>query len=171
MEKMLFSPLAIEDKVVELADIINSKYPPGQRTNPNEYPVLTPILQGGITFFQDVAKNLLFDAYVDCVGVSSYNGKTQGDFDLWKPWSIDLIEKDVWLIDDIADSGNTLAYLERLAYEKGANHVYKATLLRRNTCPLELDFSGFNLDDEWVFGYGMDHPDGLGRLSDSIYQV
>ena len=171
MEKILFSPHAIEDKVLELADRLNSMYPPGQRTNPNEQPVLTPILQGGITFFQDVAKNLLFDAYVDCVGVTSYKGKSRGEINLYKDWSVDLIDKDVWLIDDICDSGKTMAYLQQLAYDKGAKRVYKATLLERHDCPMELDFSGYTIQDEWVFGYGMDHPDGLGRLSDSIFEV
>jgi len=170
MEKLLFSPLAIEDKVLELADKLNKLYP--NADPPNElYPVLTPILQGGITFFQDVAKNLLFDAYVDCVGLSSYKGQVRSGIDLYKDWSIDLTDKDVWLIDDISDSGKTMAFLQQRAYDKGAKRVYKATLLERHNCPMELDFSGFILKDEWVYGYGMDHPDGLGRLSDSIFQV
>ena len=165
MEKILFSPHAIEDKVVDLASILNKRY-----TGDNP-PVLSPILQGGITFFQDVAKNLLFEAFVDCVGVRSYEGKTQGSFDLYKSWNVDLMDKDVWLIDDIADSGNTMAYLEKLAYDKGATYVGKATLLKRETCQMSLDWHGYKIKDEWVFGYGMDHPDGLGRLSDSIFQV
>lgn len=170
MEKILFSPHAIEDKVLELADKLNSLYP--NADPPNEiYPVLTPILQGGITFFQDVAKNLLFDAYVDCVGVASYEGQTRGEINLYKDWNINLTDKDVWLIDDICDSGKTMAYLQQLAYDKGARRVYKAALLERDTNPLVMDFCGFTIKDEWVFGYGMDHPDGLGRLSDSIYQV
>ena len=170
MEKILFSPLAIEDKVLELADMMNSLYP--NADPPNEiYPVLTPILQGGITFFQDVAKNLLFDAYVDCVGVASYKGQTRGEIDLYKDWKIDLTDKDVWLIDDIVDSGSTMAYLEKLAYDRGAKRVYKAALLERETNPLHLNFCGYTIKDEWVFGYGMDRPDGLGRLSDSIFQV
>ena len=171
MEKILFAPAAIEDKVLDLAEKLNSMYPPGQRTNPNEHPVLTPILQGGITFFQDVSKNLLFDAYVDCVGVESYKGQARGEINLYKDWNINLADKDVWLIDDICDSGNTMAYLEKLAYDRGAKHVYKTTLLKRHDCPMQLDFCGYTLQDEWVFGYGMDHPDGLGRLSDSIFQV
>ena len=168
MEKILFSPHAIEDKVLELADKLNKLYPNEPKAL---YPVLTPILQGGITFFQDVAKFLLFDAYVDCVGIRSYEGKQQGAFDLYKAWNVNLMDKDVWLIDDICDSGSTMAYLEKLAYDKGAKRVYKATLLKRHNCPMELDFSGYTIQDEWVFGYGMDHPDGLGRLSDSIFQV
>ena len=168
MEKILFSPHAIEDKVLELADKMNKLYPNEPKAL---YPVLTPILQGGITFFQDVAKNLLFDAYVDCVGVASYEGQTRGEIDLYKDWKINLHGKDVWLIDDICDSGKTMAYLQQLAYDKGARRVYKAALLERETNPLVMDFCGFTIKDEWVFGYGMDHPDGLGRLSDSIFQV
>jgi hypoxanthine phosphoribosyltransferase len=168
MEKILFAPPAIEDKVLDLAEMLNNLYPDEPKAL---YPVLSPILQGGITFFHDVAKHLLFDAYVDCVGIKSYEGKKQSAFDLYKAWNINLMDKDVWLIDDICDSGNTMAYLEKLAYDKGAKHVYKATLLKRHDCPMELDFCGYTLQDEWVFGYGMDHPDGLGRLSDSIFQV
>ncbi len=168
MEKILFGPHAIEDKVLGLAEKMNSLYPNEPKAL---YPVLTPILQGGITFFQDVAKNLLFDAYVDCVGVESYKGQARGEINLYKDWNINLADKDVWLIDDICDSGNTMAYLEKLAYDRGAKHVYKATLLKRHNCPMDLDFCGYTIKDEWVFGYGMDHPDGLGRLSDSIFEV
>tara|TARA_R110000803_G_scaffold97073_2_gene165212 strand:+ start:86 stop:592 length:507 start_codon:yes stop_codon:yes gene_type:complete len=168
MEKILFSSLAIEDKVLELADKLNKLYPNEPKAL---HPVLTPILQGGITFFQDVAKNLLFEAYVDCVGVVSYKGQDRGEINLYKDWNVDLTDKDVWLIDDICDSGKTMAFLQQRAYDKGAKRVYKATLLERHNCPMELDFSGFTLKDEWVFGYGMDHPDGLGRLSDSIFKV
>ena len=171
MEKLLYTPVAIENKVLDFADVLNNLYHnPSGLPHPNP-PILSPILQGGSTFFHDTCRFLLFDAYVDMIGISSYNGKTQGDFDLWKPWNTNLVDKDVWLIDDIADTGSTLAYLEKIAYDKGASHVYKATLLQRHNTPIELDFCAFTLQDEWVFGYGMDHPDGLGRLSDSIYQV
>jgi len=166
MSTLLIAPPAIEDKILDLSDLINNKY-----NGTGVFPVLTPILQGGVTFFSDLAKFLIIDAYVDYVGISSYKGKTQGVFDLYKTWSTDLTGKDVWLIDDIADTGNTLSYLEKLAYEKGAEKVYKATLLRRKDCPVSLDFSGFELGTEWVFGYGMDDPNGLGRLSDSIYAI
>jgi hypoxanthine phosphoribosyltransferase len=169
MEKKLFNTFQIESRLIDLSDTLNNSYP--SNTEAQSAPVLSPILQGGVTFFSDLSRFLLFDAYVDYIGVSSYNGKSQGSFDLYKTWNVSIQDRDVWLIDDIADSGNTLAYLEKLAYSKGANHVYKAVLLRRKTCMLDLDFSGFDLDDEWVFGYGMDHPNGLGRLSDCIYQV
>ena len=138
MEKILFSPLAIEDKVLELADKLNKLYPDEPKAL---YPVLTPILQGGITFFQDVAKNLLFDAYVDCVGVASYKGQSRGEIDLYKDWKVDLTDKDVWLIDDICDSGSTMAYLQQLAYDKGAKRVYKASLLQRETNHWEWNFA------------------------------
>ena len=155
MSKLLITPPAIESRVLDLSDLINNKY-----TGTEVLPVLTPIMQGGITFFSDLARFLTIEAYVDYVGVSSYKGKTQGMFDLYKTWNTDLTGKDVWLIDDIADTGNTLSYLEKLAYKEGAKKVYKATLLRRKDCPVPLDFSGFDLDTEWVFGYGMDDPNG-----------
>lgn len=165
MTKLLIAPQAIEDAVIDFSDLINTKY---HNASP---PVLSPILQGGVTFFNDVARFLLIDAYVDYIGISSYSGMLQGEFNLYKAWNEDLVGKDVWLIDDIADTGNTMKYLEDLAYSEGAKRVYKAALLRRKSCLIELDFHGFSLDKEWVFGYGMDGPDGLGRLSDSIYTV
>ena len=167
MENLLYTPLDIELKVMELADLLNE----GNQSNNTNHPVLTPILQGGITFFQDLSKNLLFDAYVDCIGIESYKEQERGEINLYKDWKVDLTGRDVWLIDDIADSGNTMNYLEKLAYDKGANYVGKAVLLKRHDCPIKLDWYGFELQDEWVFGYGMDHPDGLGRLSDSIFKV
>ena len=166
MSKLLITPHQIECAVLDISDIINNKY-----SNSKTNPILSPIMQGGVTFFSDIAKFLSIDAYVDYIGVSSYRGQSQCAFDVYKTWSVDLTDKEVWLIDDIADSGNTLAHLESEAYARGASKVYKATLLRRKTCPIPLDFYGFELDKEFVFGYGMDHPNGLGRLSDSIYVV
>ncbi len=175
-QSLILNPADIELLVENISQGLNDKYDnsKGSENNflarPAAPPVLSPVLQGGITFFQDIAKNLFFDAYVDYIGIRSYEGKERGKFDLYKDWTVDLKDKEVWLIDDIADSGETLTYLEDLAYHNGAKKVYKAALLKRHTCPIELDWCGIELKDQWVFGYGMDNPEGLGRLDSSIWQ-
>tara|TARA_R110000803_G_scaffold77971_2_gene142943 strand:- start:470 stop:982 length:513 start_codon:yes stop_codon:yes gene_type:complete len=170
MEKLLYDPLEIDDKVMDLSEEMNSIYVAENGSN-IKTPVLCPILQGGAVFFNNLARGICFDAYVDYLGIRSYKGREQGELDIYKGLDVDVEDKDVWLIDDICDTGKTFDFLEEYAYAKGAHKVYKCALLKRHNTPTTLDLYGFEIKDEWVFGYGMDHPDGLGRLLDGIFVV
>tara|TARA_R110000803_G_scaffold1756_2_gene5703 strand:+ start:1121 stop:1639 length:519 start_codon:yes stop_codon:yes gene_type:complete len=163
---ILFSQKEIEEYSKKVAYTLDTRYEDiGHKL------VLAPILQGAIPFFSEISKNMTLDCLVDTVGLKSYRGKVQGDFDVYKDFSLDLKGKHVWLIDDIADSGKTLQYLTRVVMDRGAYAVRTCTLLKRKGCPIELTMCGKEIDDEWCVGFGMDDEDGMGRTLNNIIAI
>lgn len=139
----------------------------------NEHNVLfVPVLQGAIPFFHDICQHLSFDPYIEYIGVKSYEGIAQKDHIIYKTVNKDLIEnREVWLFDDIADSGNTFKFLTNMFLYMGAKSVNTCVLLKKRKCPFPVTLHAFEMDDEWVWGYGMDGPNGRGRsLPMVVYQ-
>ena len=166
MNRILYTPWQIEEVVDGIATHLNTLY---DQENEDQV-VLAPILQGAVPFFSDVSRNLLFNPYVDFIGVSSYVGEQQTEFNLYKAPDPTIVkDRVVWLFDDIADSGKTLEFLKALLLSLGAKEVKTCILLKKNHCPFPVDLYGFPMDNEWVWGYGMDAPDGRGRLLNAIF--
>jgi hypoxanthine phosphoribosyltransferase len=166
MNQILYTPWQIEDVVDGIATHLNTLY---DQQNEDEV-VLAPILQGAVPFFSDISRNLLFNPYVDYIGVSSYDGEEQTQFNLYKaPDRAIVKDRTVWLFDDIADSGNTLQFMKNVLLSMGAKEVKTCVLLKKNHCTYPVDLYGFPMNDEWVWGYGMDAPDGRGRLLNAIF--
>lgn len=166
MNQILYTPWQIEDVVDGIATHLNTLY---DQHNEDEV-VLAPILQGAVTFFSDVSRNLLFNPYVDYIGVSSYSGSEQGEFNLYKAPDPEIVKgRTVWLFDDIADSGRTLDFMKTVLLSVGAKEVKTCVLLKKSHCTYPIDLYGFPMNDEWVWGYGMDAPDGRGRLLNAIF--
>ena len=166
MNKILYNPWQIEDVVDGIANHLTDLY-----GFENEHEVVfAPILQGAVPFFSDICRYLPFDPYVDYIGVSSYAGEQQTEFNLYKAPDPAIVNgKTVWLFDDIADSGNTLDFLKKLLLSLGAKQVKTCVLLKKRHCKYPVDLYGFDMDDEWVWGYGMDAPNGRGRLLNTIF--
>lgn len=164
--KVLVREKEIKKHVKRIANTLDERY-----EGMGDKLVIVPILQGAIPFFSDIAKAMTLDCLVDTVGVRSYVGKVQGEFDLYKDFNSNLSGKHVWLIDDIADSGNTLTYLKNIAKQRGAVSVHTCTMLKRKSCPIHVDLFGREIDGEWVVGYGMDDVNGLGRTLNDIVVV
>jgi hypoxanthine phosphoribosyltransferase len=166
MVKVLYDPFQIEEVAFGVADHFNKLY---NKDNESDV-IFAPILQGAVPFFSDIARNLTFDPYVEFIGVSSYKGEQQKEFHLYKMIEPNLVRnKTIWLFDDIADSGNTLRFLSDMLKQFGAKEVKSCVLLKKRHCTYPVDVTGFEMDDEWVFGYGMDAPNGRGRLSNAIF--
>lgn len=166
MEKILIHEQEIKQKVSSITEYFNSQY-----NQQNEHQVIfVPILQGGVTFFQEVCKGLTFDPYVEYAGLSSYDGTEQKEFNLYKMVDPALIRgREVWLFDDIADSGKTLDFLGSLLKQYGATSVKSCVLLKKRKCPHPVDLHAFEMGDEWVWGCGMDAPNGRGRALRNIF--
>lgn len=166
MSKVLFSDNQIQDCVDKIAKQFNELY----SESSEDSVVLAPILQGVIPFFSDVIKKITFDPYVDYVGISSYHGTTQKEFNIYKMFDPTLIQgKTVWLFDDLADSGNTLSFLSKMLKQFGAKEVKTCVLIKKKHCPYPVDIYGFEMNDEWIWGYGLDAPNGRGRTLNAIY--
>jgi len=166
MNKILYNPFEIEEVVEGIASHFNDLY---NHDNESEV-VFAPILQGAVPFFSDICRYITFDPYIDYIGVNSYVGQDQTEFNLYKAPDPTIVRgKIVWLFDDIADSGNTLQFLKNLLLSLGAKEVKTCVLLKKDHCMFPVDVYGFPMKDEWVWGYGMDAPNGRGRILNAIF--
>lgn len=160
----LIDPFELEGRVLDIAEHLDSVI-----ENENEV-VFCPIMQGSIPFFTDISKYCMADTYVDYIGISSYKGTQQGEFLVYKLFDTELVKgKTVWLFDDIADSGNTLKFLTDQLMQYGAKEVKTCVLLKKETCTFPVDIFGFEVGDGWMFGYGMDAPNGKGRSLTGVF--
>lgn len=157
--RKLFDEAALAKRVAELAAAIAAALPA-------EFTIVS-LLKGSFVFTADLARAL--DArgcrpQVDFVWLSSYGQgrESSGEVRLVSKPPAKLEGRQVLLIDDVADSGHTLAYARNLLREAGAAKVWVCALLdkpSRRQVPVELDFVGFTIADVFVVGYGIDHAE------------
>lgn len=161
------------DQVIEAIDVLAGKIT-SQLAGFN--PLILVVMNGGLVFGGQLLSRLHFPLQVDYLQASRYGDNIQGDALDWrvKP-SIDIKNRCVLIVDDILDEGKTL--LEIMAYCKnqGANKVMTAVLTekmhnRKTNQSVEADFCGLNLEDRFVFGFGMDYQ-GYWRNAPGIYAV
>ncbi len=129
--------------------------------------VLVGVLQGAIPFVADLMRAVALDLTVDFVRTSSYGSGTtsSGSVRLVTDLSIDITDRHVLIVDDIVDTGHTLAALKRTLQARGPRSVRTCVLLdktgRRET-EVAIDYVGFTIPNVFVVGYGLDY-DGLYR--------
>ncbi len=152
----LFSEKEIQQRIQELAEGINTFF------SAEEELVVVAVLAGSILFASDLVKRLKMPVQLEFVRLSSYGngikncGKVK-PVDLTLPG---LEGKNVLIVEDIVDSGLTAKFIiDYLKLQHNAASIKFATLLNK-TCarkvPVQVDFSGFEVDDKFVVGYGMD---------------
>ena len=156
LQEVLIDETRLQKRVVELGQMISNDYATCKSL------LLICILKGGVMFLTDLARSITVPHEIDFMAVSSY-GKGQRestrnvriDMDL----SATLEGKDVLVVEDIIDSGNTLNFvLEMLRARKPAS-LRLCTLLdkpSRREIELKIDYIGFSIEDKFVFGYGLD---------------
>lgn len=157
----------IQQKVGEIADQINKEYI-------EKKPLFIAILNGAFMFASDLFKQVTIDAEISFIKLISYKGmKSSGQVITAIGLEMDLINRDVIIVEDIVDTGKTLyQFLPKLNYQqpsslKIASLLYKPQALQH---PLTIDYIGFTIPDKFVVGYGLDY-DGLGRNHKEIYQL
>ncbi len=139
-----------------------------------QVPVFLVVLKGGMVFATDFAKHYPGEMILDYIRVKSYSGtRSTGQMEwLIKP-SEDLQGRPVYLLEDIVDTGNTLAFmLDRLAeynpaYVKIVSLFHKPEAYRKD---IPLDFIGMKIPNKFIVGYGLDY-DELGRNLKDVYQL
>ncbi|RYY86966.1 MAG: hypoxanthine phosphoribosyltransferase [Chitinophagaceae bacterium] len=162
------SEATIQDRIRELAAQIDQDYQ-GKRA-----PLFIGILNGAFMFAADLFKHLTIDAEISFIKLASYSGtKSTGRVVTAIGLDQDLIGRDVIIIEDIVDTGKTLAeFLPQLQHNQPAS-LRIATLLHKPEATqfdLTLDYVGFAIPNKFVVGYGLDY-DGLGRNLREIYQL
>ncbi len=144
-------------------------------------PVVVCILKGSVLFFSELIRNMKTALTIDFMAVSSYgNGtKSTGELKIKKDLSTDIQGRDVLIVEDIIDSGNTLYNLKKLLNARLPASVNIVTLLdkpQRREAPIEPEYTGFVIEDEFVVGYGLDYAEEyrnlpyVGVLKRSVYE-
>ncbi|MBQ8094361.1 MAG: hypoxanthine phosphoribosyltransferase [Clostridia bacterium] len=143
--------------------------------------VVVSILKGSVLFFSDLIREIDMPLTIDFMQASSYGNAAQssGFVHIKKDLDRDIEGKDVLLVEDIVDSGRTLAYLKTMLKERGANSIRVATLLDKpegRQVEMEADYVGFIIPNAFVVGYGLDYAEKyrnipeIGILRPRVYQ-
>lgn len=118
------------------------------------------ILKGAVPFMAELIKRIDLPVVMDFMKVSSYSGtESSGKVKVLKDLDFGVEGKDLLIIEDIIDTGTTLSYLIELLKERGAKSIKICTLLNkpeRRKKSVHVDYVGFEIEDKFVVGYGMD---------------
>jgi hypoxanthine phosphoribosyltransferase len=156
---VLFTEKEIQTRVKSLALEVSYKNNPE-----NSSRVMIGVLNGAFMFFADLVRNMKVDCEIDFMQAKSYLGQVQDRVDILKDVSIDLTGKDVFIVDDIYDSGNTMKRLIAHLQTKGAKSITPITLFKRSYSYMDGLMYGFELNNEaWLVGYGLDATNGTRR--------
>lgn len=123
---------------------------------------LVCVLKGGSFFMCELAKRITLPVSIDFMSVSSYgkDTKSSGVVKIIKDLDESLKDKDVIVVEDIIDSGRTLAYLLELLGKRGPKSLSLCTLLdkpSRRVVDVDVNYTGFEIPDVFVVGYGLDY--------------
>jgi hypoxanthine phosphoribosyltransferase len=155
--RTLITEQQLEARLDELASEITMEYE-GLR------PVLVCVLKGAVLFVADLVRRLPFDLEIEFMAVSSYGKSTEssGVVRILKDLETDIKGRHVLIVEDVIDSGLTLQYLTRSLKARNPDTLEIVTLLSkpsRRTAELECRYTGFEIPDEFVVGYGLDHAE------------
>ena len=166
-----FSIFITEDKIIDAVKAVAEKI---NMTYHGKMPLLIPILNGSFLFAADLAKHLTIPCEFSFIKASSYRGeRSSGTLESLIGLTEDIQNRHVIIIEDIVDTGNTLAKLLpemelRLpASIKIASLLFKPAALQTD---IKVDFAGINIPNDFIVGYGLDY-NGLGRNLRHIYKI
>lgn len=154
--RVLLTEEEVNKKISEVAAQINKDYE-GKEVH------LICILKGGVFFTCELAKRLTIPVSLDFMSVSSYGSdtKSSGVVKIIKDLDEPLEGKNVIIVEDIIDSGRTLAYLIEVLKQRNPKNIELCTLLdkpeRRVKKQVKVDYTCFTIPDEFVVGYGLDY--------------
>ena len=173
LDRVLFSEEELSRRVAELGAEITRDYA-------GKEPLLVGILRGSFVFLADLVRQINLPCTVDFMAVSSYGAGTasSGQVNIVKDLSESIEGRDVLVVEDILDSGNTLSCLLALLQSRKPASVRLCTLLdkpSRRTKAVELHYCGFSIPDHCVVGYGLDYAEQyrslpyIGVLKPAVY--
>lgn len=166
---LLISRDRISARVGELAARIDADYAGVEEL------VLIGVLKGSFIFLADLARRLTVRHRVEFIAVSSYGDREStesGAVRLIMDVRHDIAGQHVLMVEDIIDTGHTLAYLMRLLEARGPASIKACTLLRkpdREQIEVPVAYLGFDIADVWVVGYGLDYAERYRTLPDICY--
>src|SRR5690606_23106169 len=172
IDELRFEPFIdyeqIKKRIRLIAIDINLKYE-------DKNPVFIGVLNGCFMFMADLMKEIEIDSEMSFVKLSSYHGTEQGDLSQLIGVGIDIKGRNVIVVEDVVDSGNSLKYTIDALQREGVRDVAVCTLLLKPSC-LQYDFDqieyvGFEIEKEFVIGYGLDYNGKFRNLKDIYREV
>lgn len=155
LDRVLLDTPAIQARVTAMAREV-------QRDFQGQLLTVIAIMDGGLFFVADLLRGIDLPIRLVTMGASSYHGTTQSSGEVrftWPP-SLDLKDQHVLLLDDILDTGLTLAALQDRLRSESVASIRTGVLLkkrREHVREVSVDYVGFEIEDEFVVGYGMDY--------------
>ena len=174
IDRILLAKEEIAEKVKDLANQIKNEYS-------DKKPIILCILKGSLIFTADLVRELDFPCTIDFMQVSSYGAGTEttGKLVVKKDMDTDISGRDVIVVEDILDTGVTLSNLLPELRRRGARDVKLCVLLNkpeRRKAEVAADYIGFDIENEFVVGYGLDYNEEyrnlpyIGILKRSVYE-
>jgi hypoxanthine phosphoribosyltransferase len=155
LAEILIEANDLQSRIAELGAEISTDYPDGNL-------LLVCILRGGVPFLVDLSRNISAPHMMDFMAVSSYGAgkrETSGAVRVTMDLQMDIRDKDVLLVEDIVDSGNTIASVLELLQVRQPRTLKVCALLdksERREAVVPIHYRGFNIPNKFVFGYGLD---------------
>ena len=162
IKEVLFSEEVIVDKVKQMGETLSLDYK-GKNL------LVVGVLKGSVVFASELLKHIDIPCELDFMAVSSYGSSTQtsGVVRILKDLDNDVEGKDVIIVEDIVDTGLTLSYLLKYLEDRNANSIEIVTLLNkpaRRKTDINVKYSGFEVPDEFIVGYGIDYAEKYRNL-------
>ena len=153
--KVLYSEEELRERVLEMGAELFEEYK-------DKRPMFVGVLNGCFIFMADLVRATGLMSEVEFISVSSYQGgtKSTGVVQITRDLQKDITDRDIIVVEDILDSGNTLYFLKNYMMTKGARTIKIVTLLdkpSRREKPIVADLAGFEVPNEFVVGYGLDY--------------
>ena len=153
--KVLITQDEIQARTQELGDRLYERFH-------DKNPMFVGVLNGCFIFMADLVRAAQLKSEVEFIGLSSYKNatKSSGSVQITRDLQRDINGRDIIVVEDILDSGNTLAFLKDYMLAKGAKSITIVTLLdkpARREKAITADLAGFVVPDEFVVGYGLDY--------------
>ncbi|MFN2148493.1 MAG: hypoxanthine phosphoribosyltransferase [Anaerolineales bacterium] len=155
LQEILIDEETLQKRISELAAEISAEYA-------GKPLMLACILRGGVMFLTDLMRRLTIPHTVDFMAVSSYGAgarESSGQVRITLDLQTNIVGKDVLLVEDIIDSGHTIASVIQLLRTRNPRSIRVCTLLdkyERREADVPIDYCGFKIPNKFVFGYGLD---------------
>ncbi len=162
LDKILYSESTILSRLDEIGWQLSQDYKGKNLT-------VVAIMNGSIMFMSDLLKRIIIPLQIDCWSISSYHGsKSTGNIKFRQHDIVDVKDRHVLLLDDILDSGLTLHTIKnKILAESNASSVKSCVLLSKKVKrikDIEADYVGFEIENEFVVGYGLDYNEHYRNL-------
>lgn len=167
-----FVPFINRDKIERYVEFLANQI--AQDLDPDEVPIFIGILNGSFMFAADFVRKYPHECHITFVKMASYEGvNSTGKIKHLVGINEDLEGRTVVILEDIIDTGNTLAEIYEIFRDKNVKQLKIATLFFKPDVfrkELPIDYIGKSIEDKFILGYGLDY-DGLGRNLPDIYQL